>query len=115
MAMDTEQELVTLEAAIARFKVPEDEDEDNLRAMLIQAQGVVLDYIARPSDEDWTAEIAAWDDETVPEAVAAAILVQFGELYRFRGDDSDATKQEHGFLSPRVHGLLRRYRDPVIA
>ena len=115
--MDTEQELVTLESAIKRLKLSTDEDEDDLQAMLIQAQETVLNYIARATDETWTATITGWDEDTVPGDIVAAILTQFGELYRFRGNDeaADVPKQEHGFLSPRVHGLLRRYRDPVIA
>jgi len=113
-------ELVTLEDARRHLRLPTlaatpDEDED-LRMKVYTATAVVLDYLARPTDLTWTAEMAAWTIDTVPRVVQAAILVQLGELYRFRGDDAGTTPTpEHGFLSPLVTALLHRYRDLTLA
>ena len=45
-----------------------------------------------------------------------AILLQFAELNRFRGDDvdKDVAPQTDGNLSPQITNLLRRFRDPVL-
>ena len=56
-----------------------------------------------------------WDSTTVPALVQAAILLQLGELYRFRGDDQEHGAQTPGDLSPLVTNILRRYRDPALA
>ena len=51
-----------------------------------------------------------------PTQVQAAILLQLGELYRFRGDDEGkADREPAGSLSPMIEGILRRYRDPALA
>jgi hypothetical protein len=51
----------------------------------------------------------------VPLWIQAAILRQFGELYRFRGDDDekDAPKHENGYPSPGIRALINR--DPPLA
>jgi len=92
----------------------ETEEDDLLEIYLAQAHGLVLDYIARPTDNDWTATMLAWDAYTAPPAIKAAILRQFADLRRFRGDDDTDQKFDAGFLSPRVKQLLLMYRDPVI-
>jgi len=115
-----DQELISLDDAKRHLRLNVlaavlDEDED-LRMKIFHATAVVLDYLARPTDATWTADMAAWDVTTVPRVVQAAILVQLAELYRFRGDDANATPTpEHGFLSPLVTALLARYREPALA
>lgn len=115
-----DQELVTLEEVRRHLRLPvlaatPDEDED-LRMKLYAATAVVLEYLARPTDLAWTAELAAWTIDTVPRVVQAAILVQVAELSRFRGDDAGMTPTpNHGFLSPLVTALLHRYRDLTLA
>lgn len=112
-------DLVSLENAQRHLRVVAgiaDQDLD-IQDKLAEATAIVIDYIERPSDEEWTETIAAWTEATVPAVVKAAILRQLAELFRFRGDDAqaDTPKVEHGFLAPGVANLLHRYRDPVIA
>lgn len=109
-------EIVSLDQAKQHIGETSTERDDDLKLKLAQAHGLVFDYIARFSDTAWTAEMLAWDDETAPKAVQAAVLRQFGDLVRFRGDDDDPGKREDGLdLSVRVKQLLRMYRTPVIA
>jgi len=115
-----DQELVSLDDAKRHLRLnvlaPVLDEDDDLRMKILTATAVILDYLARPTDAVWTADMAAWDITTVPRVVQAAILVQLGELYRFRGDDAGMTPTpEHGFLSPHVTALLARYRDPALA
>jgi hypothetical protein len=96
---------------------PSAEDED-LQLKIDQATEIILDYIERPADAVWTAEIASWDSATVPGSVQAAILLQVGQLWRFRGDDQSNEQlpaSEHGYLALGVTALLHRFRDPALA
>lgn len=111
--------LITPDQARSHLRIsdggsPEDAD---LELKMEQATSIVLNYIERPDDPDWSDEIASWTVATVPRPVHAAILVQLGELWRFRGDDTtaDAPKNQHGFLSPQVERYLTRYRDMPVA
>lgn len=116
--------LVTLEEAVAHLKLPsiltlsaDDPDRDDLELKIEAATDLVLTYIWR-DDDDWVDTMIAWTGTTVPRQIKAAILVQLGELYRFRGDDIADTAgptRQHGFLSPQVTAYLHRYRDPGIA
>lgn len=107
-------EIVDLDTAKMHVRCTTTDQDDLDEIYLAQAHGLVLDYIARASDEEWTAEMLAWDSDTAPRAVQAAILRQFADLRRFRGDDDTEPKFDAGFLSPRVKQLLLMYRDPVI-
>jgi hypothetical protein len=107
--------LVSVSVAMDHLRVVDDAEYASVERMALQATSIVLDYIARPTDEDWTATIAAWTETTVPPVIQAAILVQLTELYRFRGDDMQMPEREAGDLSPLVKALLRRSRDPVVA
>jgi hypothetical protein len=113
-------ELVTLAQGKAHLRLGSSTDQDaDLELKLAQAHALVLDYIARPTDETWTATMDAWQGSpsTAPRAVQAAILRQFGDLVRFRGDDDDPSEArvDGTDLSPRVKQLLRFYRQPVLA
>lgn len=88
--------------------------EQDLQDKIDAATWLIWDYLARESDSDWVNEMTAWDDVSVPKDIKAAILVQTGELYRFRGDDNEQAAREPGFLSPLVRAMLARRRDPVI-
>lgn len=90
------------------------QEDATLSRMLDAATDVVLDYIARPDDEEWTATITAWTVETVPPRVSAAVLMQATELYGYRGDNDGPTRDK-GDLSPMIKALLRRVRTPVVA
>ena len=107
--------LVTLQQAIDHLRLngtftvgasPIDPAERDLQFKLDICERVILNYLKTPE----TAE-----DE--PAIVAAAILIQLGELWRFRGDDPEGQGAEYtdGQLSPCVTNLLRRFRDPALA
>lgn len=68
-------------------------------------------------EEAGTVGAPAWTEATVPGHVRAAILLQFMEFWRFRGDDTDGNgpAQTAGDLSPQVTNILRRKRDPALA
>ena len=139
---------VTLQQAVDHLALPIVLDSDpldprqnDLALKLFAAEAIILDYLKIPPainplapatrdtlPPDWT----PWPpDETPPPAtpprgqipeddpiVQAAILLQLGELWRFRGDDVKDTTDEDltiGQLSPIVTNLLRRYRDPAYA
>ena len=78
----------------------------------------MLDYVADAKSDAYVTEMEAWDDESAPRAVRAAILRTFGDLHRFRGNDDDPSEARVAgefALSPRARQLLRLYRDPAIA
>ena len=82
-----------------------DPDEDtDLTDKLAQATAIILDYL----------KADALPDSAI---VDAAVLLQVGELWRFRGDDpeGDTAPTTPGDLSPTVTNLLRRLRDPALA
>jgi hypothetical protein len=110
-------QLVTVEEAYAHVLLPPPvagspitDIERDFANKLAQAQAIVLDYIGDNADP-------LWDATTAPEIVKAAILLEFGELHRFRGDDAKDSESEQtdGFLSPRITNLLRRLHDPAMA
>lgn len=110
--------LITLAQAKAHLRIdtvsvsPTDPAEADLILKMIAAEHIVLDYLKVVSVSP-----PLWTDETdVPPLVSAAILLQLGELYRFRGDDDGkADRESAGSLSPMIEGILRRYRDPALA
>jgi hypothetical protein len=95
--------------------------DDDLEMKLLQAESIVLAYIARPSDADWTAMIAGWTEATLPKPVQAAILLMFGELYRDRGDEDPNLRQrsiqELNNLPADIAAILwvSGYRAPSLA
>ena len=112
--------LVTLDELKAHLKISGTDDDDDLEAKLAEAEAIVLGYVnQRVSDgDDWSDTVNAWTSETAPREVRAAIKMQAGELYRYRGDDEAADthqKREHGMLSTYVMALLYRYRDPALS
>jgi hypothetical protein len=104
--------LVTLSQAKSHLRVIDDAQDDDILGKLDAAESIVLDYIN--TTVTWRTTTAAWTEDTVPTFVRAAILLQLGELFKFRGDN-DGPKHEAGQLSPVVTNLLRRSRDPVLA
>lgn len=110
--------LVTLEQAKKQLRLPVDEsyEDDAINQKIGAAQRIVIDYISDDTDTDWTATIAAWTDDTVPEDVEEAILLMLTFLYHFRGDDPEAWSHlEHGRVPLEVKMCLVRRRTPVIA
>lgn len=110
-------EIVNLEQAKAHARITSSDEDDDLTLKLRQAHALVLDYVADSRDDDFIATMQTWDDTSAPAAVQAAIMRQFADLARFRGDDDvERVDVEIGnFLSPRVKQLLLLYRTPTIA
>ncbi len=111
--------LVTLRQAKQHLRLPLDvtSDDADLTLKLAQAEALVLDYVTqnREDNDAWTVIVDAWTSETVPVQIVAAILIQFAELYRFRGDDEQAPETPYGLLNTRVTALLHRLRDPALS
>jgi hypothetical protein len=79
-----------------------------------QAEAQVVNWCSVTTSSKAIAD--AWTPDTVPRAVVAAILVQTGELDRFRGDDTDGPQRADGeVLSVTARELLRPYHDLAMA
>lgn len=113
-------DLVTVATAAHHLKLPVpaslSDAEADLQGKVDAATAIILEYLDR-DDEDWTAEMVSWTTSTVPHTVKQAILLQVGELYRFRGDDPSGHQpaREHGYLHPAIVAVLHRWRDPSVA
>jgi hypothetical protein len=97
-----------LEQAKAQIKVTSTADDADIALKLADAEAIILDYLKSQADASWT-------EETVPGPVRAAILRQFADLYRFRGDHPSDARTNGEDLAPGVTMLLRRLRDPALA
>lgn len=118
MPLWTDVEIVTLAQAKQHQRITSDAENQNLADTLADAHAMVLDYVADGKGTDYVTAMLAWDEESAPRAVRAAILRTFGDLSRFRGNDDDPseTRIDGSFaLSPRARQVLRLYRDPVLA
>lgn len=111
-------EIVTLEQAKDHLKLPfgpTDEDPD-LQIKLYIAHELVIDYLTQKLDDDehdeWIETMDAWTETTAPKRVIGAILYQFAELYRYRGDE--AGPRAEPTLAPALRLLLDRFRDPLV-
>jgi hypothetical protein len=99
--------MVTLQQAKDHMGIttaPGDLSDAMLQLKLDAAEAIVLNYIKNDAPDP-------------SPLLLAAILLQFGELHRFRGDDVEGQgpAQTDGDLSPVVTNILRRYRDPALA
>lgn len=118
MPLWTDVEIVTLAQAKAHLRITSAAEDADLALKLEDAHALVLDYVADSKDADYVTAMEAWDDETAPKAIRAAILRTFGDLTRFRGNDDDPSETRvdgTSALSPRARQLLRLYRDPALA
>jgi len=104
---------VTLDQLKARLRITSTDEDVDLQALLDQAEAQVLNWcsVTAPSK----AVVEGWMVGTVPPVVVAAILVQTGELDRFRGDDADAPPRDGEVLAVTVRELLRPYHDLAMA
>jgi hypothetical protein len=113
--------LIDLAVAKNHVRITHTHDDEDLELKLLQAEAIVLAYIARPSDADWTAMLEAWTTDTVPMPVSAAILLMFAELYRDRGDEDpnlrQRSSQELGDVPMDVSYILKvtGYRTLTLA
>lgn len=80
----------------------------NITSGLVEAEGIVLDYITDP-DPDWTAM-------TVPTPIRSSILIVANALLDGgeRGDMILAGLAENDPKNPVV-GMLKRFRTPTLA
>lgn len=112
-------DFLTLAEAKAHLRVTICDEDDLILLYLQMAQNLVIDRIERATtDTVVLGEIGEWDRETVPDGVRAAVLIQLGELFAFRGDDPvvpHIQPDAHGRLSPRVEGFLGPWRDLPVA
>jgi hypothetical protein len=105
---------VTLDQVKARLRITSTTDDVDVQAMADQAEAHIVGWCSTTPRAKAIAD--TWDALTVPLVVVAAILVQTGELYRFRGDEVDGPPRETGEeLGVQVRELLRAYHDPGIA
>lgn len=113
----TDVEIVTLAQAKQHARITSAAEDADLALKLSDAHAIVLDYVANGKDDDYQADMLTWDDESAPGAVRAAILRQFRDLVRFRGDDDDPSevRVDGSRMAPRVRQLLNHYRTPSIA
>jgi hypothetical protein len=111
-------EIVTLDQAKTHLNLSLDVDhfDGDVTLKLAIAHSIVADYLT-DSPIFTAAEMDAWDEDTAPGYVVAAVLEQLAELWRWRGDEADgeAPKHEPGFPAPRVRAFLARARMPGIA
>lgn len=108
--------LITFEEAVDHLHLsieagsPPDPIERDVRRKMAAAEDIILNYLQQAGGSP-----PAWDETTVPPRVRAAILLQLGELWRFRGDDGQGPAQTEGDLSPVITNLLRRDRRLTLA
>lgn len=99
--------LVTLEAVKRRQRIFHDDDDPDLETMIEQASDIILNYINK-SDP-------AWNDQTAPPLIQAAVLLQVGFMWANRGDADPLFAPADGYLDRRITSILYRYRKPVLA
>jgi hypothetical protein len=106
---------VTLDQVKARLRITTTAEDPDLQSLADQAEAHILGWCSTTPRAK--AVVDTWTADGVPPVVVAAILVQTGELYRFRGDDTESPPRptEPGDLSVTVRELLRAYHDPGIA
>jgi hypothetical protein len=103
---------VTLDQVKRRLRITSGDDVD-LQELADQAEAQVLAWCSTTARAE--SVVLGWDAGNVPRVVVAAILLQTGELNRFRGDDLEAPPREAGEpLGVLVRELLRPYHDPVV-
>ena len=92
--------VISDEQAIAHLNLaPATEVDEDLALKMAQAQAIVYDYITDPD--------ATWTVDTVPEVIRAAILLQLGELYVYRGE----CHRRQGELDPARRDLQTAVRN----
>jgi hypothetical protein len=107
--------LVTLDQVKARLRITSTADDPDVQSLADQAEAQIIGWCSTTARAKAVAD--TWvDAAAAPLVVVAAILVQTGELYRFRGDEPAGPPRETGEeLSVQVRELLRAYHDPGVA
>jgi hypothetical protein len=105
---------VTLDQVKQRLRITSTVEDVDLQSLMDQAEAHIVNWCSVTPRS--AAVVAAWTAETVPSVVVAAILVQVGELDRFRGDDPEGPQRPEGDgPAILVRELLRPYHDAVVA
>ena len=107
--------LVTLAQVKARLRITSTADDGDVQSLADQAEAQIVGWCSTTARAKAVAD--TWvDAAAAPLVVVAAILVQAGELYRFRGDEPAGPPREAGEeLGVQVRELLRAYHDPGVA
>lgn len=100
--------VVTLQDAKDHLRITTpagDPGDADLQQKTDAAEAIIQDYL----------KVDALDP--TDQVVKAAILLELGELYRFRGDDIETLPRApaDGYLTPAITSLLHRKRDPALA
>jgi len=115
-------QFVTLAAAKMHLRIatpPGHPDDPDVQEKLDAAEAAIVRYVER--SPAGAALVAQWvTDLDAPADLRAAVLLQLGELWRFRGDDPatlalSPARDSGTDFAPGVAGLLRRFGDPVLA
>ena len=103
--------LITLTDAKDHLRLtwPDGDPQDaDLQTKMDAAEAVILDYLKATDATPWIGD----------RVVQAAILLELGALWRFRGDDLETHQQPRpadGYLDPTITSLLQRKRTPALA
>lgn len=106
---------VTLEQAKQRLRITTTDEDVDLQSMIDQAEAHIVNWCSVTAAS--RAIVATWTAVTVPPVVVVAILIQTGELDRFRGDDVNGPPRPDADGGPcvPVRELLRAYHDLAMA
>lgn len=107
--------LVPLEDAKAHLRLSADDtsQEASLTATLAAAEAIILDFLNTTAAMRTISE--TWDALSVPLPVRTSILLELGELWRFRGDEAEPPRRwDATDLSPVILGILRRWSPMVL-
>lgn len=111
-------ELLTLAELKRRLRNPDTDDAD-LRAIIAEASGMVIERVKYLRTDDgspsWASQVDAWTPATVPSGIKAAVFKMALHLEKFRGGDMEVPPQEKGYLPTDVDALITPHRDPTIA
>jgi hypothetical protein len=114
--------LVTLDEAKTHLRLPltDTADDADLTEKLTAAETIMLTAIG--STPEMRDTIAGWTAATLPPNVRSVILLELGELWRYRGDDPEApprwtpdVAEGASSFSPAITALLRLVRPQVLA
>lgn len=114
-------QMVTLAQAKAHLRITTPDghpDDADLLLKLDAATAAIRRYVGRSAFGQVFVDV--WQDPTTTDPDAqAAVLLQLGELWRFRGDDPGSINYSPGRdlnadLSPVIVGLLRRFSHSVL-
>lgn len=106
--------LVTLDQAKRHLRIYHDDENIDVAEKAEQASDIIIDYIKRP-DHGWTNAVDPSTPSDAPSLIKAAVLLQLGYIWEYRGDEEPEFVQADGYLPRAVTSILHRYRDPAYA